>query len=84
MGASPNSNGTLTWLHHLFRGTTELEWGDVARAAASLRRSRALRPSAHAARNLALLAPSASEAWALYNEAWELYRVSAAHTVRYN
>ena len=59
-----------SWLHHLFLGTFELEIGNAVAARASFLASIELRPSAHAYRALALFAPSADAASALFHSAW--------------
>ena len=60
----------MTWLHQLLLGTIELERAHSKQAAVSLRASHKLRPNPHAARALALLAPTTAEAWALYQQGW--------------
>ena len=59
-----------SWLHKLFMGTIELERAHSSQAAASLAASHKMRPNPHAARALALLAPTQAEAWARYLEGW--------------
>jgi len=50
--------GGATWLHYLLMGTIELERAHSAQAASSLAQSHKLKPNPHAARALALLAPT--------------------------
>ena len=70
--ASARTHGR-TWLHSLLLGTAALEHGDAAVGGAHLRDSMARKPSVHAARALALLAPSADAACAAYLRAWALW-----------
>jgi hypothetical protein len=62
--------GKTTWLHLLYLGTHALEVGNVERAITLFQDSRKLNPSVHAARNLAIIAPTQNEAVNLYKEAW--------------
>eukprot|EP00947_MAST-08B_sp_MAST-8B-sp1_P005888 g5888.t1 len=62
-----------TWLHHLFIGTYELEVGNARAANASFRASLALKPSAHAYRNLAVFAPTADAASELFHRGWAAF-----------
>ena len=65
--------GHETWLHHLFLATHAIEVGNVEGGTRHLQRSMALKPSVHAARVLALLAPTADAAAAAYGRAWALW-----------
>jgi hypothetical protein len=67
------SAGHTTWLHYLFLATHALEVGNAELGRKHLERSMALRPSVHAARNLALLAPTLDSAAASYHTAWALW-----------
>ena len=62
--------GGATWLHHLLMGTIELERAHSAQAGRSLAQSHKLKPNPHAARALALLAPTPAAAWVLYKQGW--------------
>ena len=69
LAASAAAHGD-SWLHKLFMGTIELERAHSSQAAASLAASHKMRPNPHAARALALLAPTQAQAWARYLEGW--------------
>eukprot|EP00928_Gymnodinium_smaydae_P033446 TRINITY_DN23963_c0_g1_i1.p2 TRINITY_DN23963_c0_g1~~TRINITY_DN23963_c0_g1_i1.p2 ORF type:complete len:329 (+),score=44.96 TRINITY_DN23963_c0_g1_i1:1630-2616(+) len=60
-----------TWLHQLFLGTIAMERGNAVEARTHYLRSMSLRPSAHAARGLALLSIP-TPAWNYYRESWKL------------
>jgi len=59
-----------TWLHHLLLGTAYLEQGQRDRAHQSFTQSMISKPNVHAARNLAVIAPSNESQFAYYQEAW--------------
>eukprot|EP00824_Muranothrix_gubernata_P026555 TRINITY_DN939_c2_g3_i1.p1 TRINITY_DN939_c2_g3~~TRINITY_DN939_c2_g3_i1.p1 ORF type:complete len:750 (-),score=131.17 TRINITY_DN939_c2_g3_i1:61-2310(-) len=61
-----------TWLHHLHIGVANAERGDVAGPRDHFTASMSLRPSATAARCLAVLSRTPEEAWPWYQKAWEL------------
>jgi hypothetical protein len=65
--------GHATWLHLLFLGTHALEVGNAEGAVDLFRRSMKLQPSVHAARSLALVAPTQDEVVALFMQAWDLW-----------
>ena len=66
-------SGKGTWLHFLFLGTHSLEAGNAKLGAELLEASMLLKPSVHAARNLAIMAPTQDEAIKLYKQAWKLW-----------
>lgn len=68
-----------TWLHRLHLGIIELEVGNAPAAAAAFRASLALKPSVHAARNLAVMS-AAINASALYAQAWTLWTAMDANS----
>lgn len=65
--------GNATWLHLLFLGTHALEAGNAKRATELIQDSMKLKPSVHAARNLAIIASTEHEAASRYLEGWALW-----------
>eukprot|EP00039_Didymoeca_costata_P013927 m.218236 g.218236 ORF g.218236 m.218236 type:complete len:289 (+) comp15902_c0_seq9:1538-2404(+) len=68
-------NGHHTWLHYLFLGSAHLERGDQNLSSYYLKQSMQLRPSVHAARALAVSAPSVQEARDYFLNAWEIFKL---------
>ena len=66
--------GHASWLHSLHLGTIALERGNAAQAEAHFQQSMKLRPSAIAARNLAVMAPDANTSFVRYQTAWTLWK----------
>eukprot|EP00944_MAST-04C_sp_MAST-4C-sp1_P004738 g4738.t1 len=67
-------NGHSTWLHYLFLGTVDLEKGNAESARILFKKSLSLKSSVHAARNLAIFAPTKQEAIAYYQLAWKVWK----------
>jgi hypothetical protein len=70
--ASADEKGP-TWLHHLHLGVGALEVGNTGAATKHFRASLELKPTALAARSLAIYA-NVSEAAVLFDQAWSLFK----------
>ena len=71
-----------TWLHEYLIGVCLLERGERNASSISFKKSIALRPTALAARNLAIIAKDQNETVALYQHAFELYVVMKAGSTK--
>lgn len=66
--------GKATWLHFLYLGSAALERGELNTTIELLGKSMELKPSPHAARTMAIIAPDVQSAQAWYEQAWALWR----------
>jgi len=76
-GIKTGHSNRSTWLHHLYLGTALLERGDQAASTTHFQSSMAKHPNVHAARNLAVSAPTTAEARDNFLAAWNIYCLSA-------
>jgi hypothetical protein len=69
---SPPDGKPMSWLRNLHLGVCFMERGDGAKAKSYFETSMALRPNPIAARNLALLSSSSTDAMLGYRQAWDI------------